>query len=398
MEELTEFNFNTGKARQTIILFVGSSLILLALLATTDNKISASFLEYKEIFLILFLGYFFFILLLCKRLYDSYLNEPKISIGEKEISIPNFYLGKKRIFKKDIYSVEEISVKKNTVGAYIGVRNQGSFILDKERFKSSHEFQEVFYLLSLHAKDNNSSEKNTLLDELSRKQINNNVVFTYVFSCIAIIFYFVGTHGGVQYSGDIDFLVLGANTKDTVRSLELYRVASSTFLHISIFHLLLNLLVLGIFSQFLEKILAFERFSTLFLFSNSVAVLSSTFFSDFDASIGASGGIFGLWGAYAVLKIKYEDCLPGSINSIPAKRFYYVLVLELFIEIFLLKNVDYINHIGGFTAGYIYLNIIPLGPKLDAIDQPVMLEKILFGILALSYATGLSYFLLHYYN
>lgn len=398
MDQLKEFEFNLSKARQSIIIFIASSLFLTLLIIITENKLSSTFSEFKEIYVFVFLVYCGYIILLCIRFYHSFSRTPKICINTTEMIVPTYYLGEKRIEKSEIYSVEELLLNNKVIGASLGIRKKGSYVIDKYRFKNPDEFQQFYDYLYQLIVETVGIEKNKVFDAVKAKQKIHSTTFSYVVCAIAIIFYFIGTRGGIEYSDNIDFLLIGANTKATISSFEIYRIFSSTFLHISIFHLLLNLLMLGIFSQFMERSLAYVRFSNLFLLSSTIAVLMSAWLSDFDASIGASGGIFGLWGAYTVLKIRYEDCLPGSINSIPTKRFYYVLLVEIIIEVFLVDNVDFINHLGGFLAGFAYLYFAPLGPKLETVDQPTQPEKYLFALLVSSYTLGLAYFLLLYYG
>jgi len=66
------------------------------------------------------------------------------------------------------------------------------------------------------------------------------------------------------------------------------------------------------------------------------------------------------------------------------------------LEIFWLTSVDYYSHIGGFIAGFVYLYFAPLGPKLEYVDQPTLIEKNLSVILISSYSAGLVYFLFLY--
>jgi len=90
--------------------------------------------------------------------------------------------------------------------------------------------------------------------------------------------------------------------------------------------------------------------------------------------------------------------LPGSIKAIPLFKFYAVLLLEVVLELFVIKNIDYLNHLGGFVTGFIYLSIVPLGAKLETIDQPIRIEKLLFFSLVIFYLGGLGYFLLRFYG
>ena len=82
----------------------------------------------------------------------------------------------------------------------------------------------------------------------------------------------------------------------------------------------------------------------------------------------------------------------------PSTGFYLILVLEIVVELFVVKNVDFINHAGGFITGLIFVYFCHIGRNLEFVDQPTLFEKGLFVILISAYAIGLSYFLLLYYG
>lgn len=394
-----EFEFNIRKARQSVVFLIFSSAFLISLIIITENKFSKSFSNFEELYLVLFFVYFLFLLFLISRLFHSF-KKKKVSIvfNKKYISIPTFFLGEKFILLSDIYSVERRFLGKMPVSILIGIRNKGMYLVDYGRFVYPKEFDLFYSEIKKYLTLSGGPEHQNVINAIAGKQKNNKFLFSYIVVLIATILFFVGTNGRIEYSENIDLLVLGANTSDTILNKEFYRIASSTFLHASIFHLLLNLLMLALFSELLEKIISCVRFTNLFLISSTAAILTSSYFSNFDASVGASGGLFGLWGAYTYLKTRYEKYLPGSINAIPLKKLYIVLFAEILLEVFVIDNVDYINHLGGFVFGFLYIYFIPLGSKLEFIDKPTMPEKYIFAGFVAFYFVGLSYFLLMYYG
>ena len=90
--------------------------------------------------------------------------------------------------------------------------------------------------------------------------------------------------------------------------------------------------------------------------------------------------------------------MPGSINPVPAGRFYLILCLEVIAEIFIVENADYVNHLGGFVAGFAYIYLITRDADPESVDRPALFEKGLFVTLVSAHALGLSYFLLLYYG
>ena len=390
-----EFEFNVAKARVTVTLLVLSSLLLVSILTFTSKKI-----QYSNVFVFsLYAIYAFFVIFLVYRFYASYKKAVwYISIYENILTVPTFHLGVKSIDIKKVYSIENQLVRGVVIAVILGIEGNGQYILDRERFKNEKDFDE----LSLHLKEmiggQSVGEKKLVVDRLINRLSANKVWFSYIFFGICIFLYFLGTEGSFDYSDNYKFIAYGGNTKATLSAFEIYRIPSSNFLHLNFFHLMLNMLMLGLFSQMIEKALSNVRFANLMLLSGIISVLMSSKYSSFDASLGSSGALFGLWGGYTFLRFKFDKYLPGSIKAIPLFKFYAVLLLEVVLELFVIKNIDYLNHLGGFVTGFIYLSIVPLGAKLETIDQPIRIEKLLFFSLVIFYLGGLGYFLLRFYG
>ena len=191
--------------------------------------------------------------------------------------------------------------------------------------------------------------------------------------------------------------VLGAGTSNITETFEFYRIASSVFLHIDGWHLLMNVFVLGVLGELFERVLSPVRFMNVFFLSGLVAYGFFVAFSPYDVGAGASGCIYGCWGAYFHLKLHYEKYLPGSVNAIAFRHLAWLLLIQLLLEIFVLDNVDVMTHVGGFSAGFGLLYCLPMGRKLEQVNQPCRVEKYLASVLLLGYAGGLFTFLNLYY-
>ncbi|WP_338029031.1 rhomboid family intramembrane serine protease [Glaciihabitans arcticus] len=133
---------------------------------------------------------------------------------------------------------------------------------------------------------------------------------------------------------------------------EPWRMITSAFLHseTSIFHILFNMYALFIFGPQLEQMLGRGRFIALYLlsaFGGSVAVLLLG--DPTGGVIGASGAIFGLFGAFFMIQRK----LGG--NTI---QLVILIALNLVLG-FIIPNVSWQGHVGGLVVGlavsYVYL-------------------------------------------
>jgi membrane associated rhomboid family serine protease len=126
-------------------------------------------------------------------------------------------------------------------------------------------------------------------------------------------------------------------------------LVTSIFLHGSTEHLLYNMLALALFGTILERIIGSKKFLFVFFFTGIAASIASTFF--YDASLGASGAIFGLLGCLAVLRPKMQIWVMG----VPMPMFVAVIVW-LIIDlagVFYPTNVANAAHVAGLIVGLI---------------------------------------------
>jgi membrane associated rhomboid family serine protease len=134
---------------------------------------------------------------------------------------------------------------------------------------------------------------------------------------------------------------------------EYYRLISSAFFHTSPLHIMFNMYALLLLGDAVERQLGRWRYVALYLGSGLAGGAASYVWSGpFDpGSIGASGAIFGLFGALFVIQRRMRA---------DTSQIMVVLVLNLVIG-FVVPNIDWRAHLGGLvagaliTAGYIYI-------------------------------------------
>ncbi|MFD9321795.1 rhomboid family intramembrane serine protease [Streptomyces sp. NPDC060053] len=123
-----------------------------------------------------------------------------------------------------------------------------------------------------------------------------------------------------------------------------YRLLTSMFLHVSYIHLLSNMLSLWWIGGPLEAALGRARFLTLYLVSGLAgSALSYLLAEPNQAALGASGAIFGLFGALAVLVRQQRYDMRPIIA---------LLVINLVIT-FGWSGISWQAHIGGLVAGVV---------------------------------------------
>ena len=123
---------------------------------------------------------------------------------------------------------------------------------------------------------------------------------------------------------------------------EVWRLLTAAFLHGSVLHLLLNMYAVYLFGPPLEQAFGRVRFLGLYLVSAlGGSAASYVFSSPLTPSLGASGAVFGLLGAYLVVSRKL-----GRDAS-----FLYVLLAANLAFGFFAANIDWKAHLGGLAAG-----------------------------------------------
>ncbi|MFE9920616.1 rhomboid family intramembrane serine protease [Streptomyces sp. NPDC005774] len=134
------------------------------------------------------------------------------------------------------------------------------------------------------------------------------------------------------------------NPTEGVAEGEWYRLVTSMFTHEEIWHIAFNMLALWWLGGPLEQALGRARYLALYLISGLAgSALTYLLASGSTASLGASGAIFGLFGATAVLvrRLNYD-----------MRPIIALLVINL-IFTFGWSNIAWQAHIGGLVAGVV---------------------------------------------
>jgi len=137
----------------------------------------------------------------------------------------------------------------------------------------------------------------------------------------------------------------------------IWQLVTYMFLHYGFMHILFNMFALWMFGSTLERVWGTRRFLGYYFLTGVGGGLCYFLFNINSAipTVGASGAIFGLLVAYAVL-------FPNSVIYlwliIPIKAKWFALIfgiIELFFSIQSRDSVAHLAHLGGMVVGYLYL-------------------------------------------
>lgn len=133
-----------------------------------------------------------------------------------------------------------------------------------------------------------------------------------------------------------------------------WRLITAAFLHIGLTHLALNMLALLLFGSELERALGRWRYLAVYLLSALGGSAAVSLFGDPGVPVaGASGAIWGLMGAFAVLVLTQRGDVRGIVT---------LLVLNLAVSV-LVPNISLLGHLGGFAVGLVATGIVVLARR-----------------------------------
>jgi membrane associated rhomboid family serine protease len=132
-----------------------------------------------------------------------------------------------------------------------------------------------------------------------------------------------------------------------VRS-EPWTIITNIFVHAGIWHLATNMFTLYFFGTFLIQIIGEKRFLLVYFVAGLVGSFFFIFLApQFSIGVGASGAVFGLGGALALLVPRVKV----MVFPLPVPMPLWVAVIGGFLLVSFLPGVAWQAHLGGLLAG-----------------------------------------------
>jgi len=139
----------------------------------------------------------------------------------------------------------------------------------------------------------------------------------------------------------------------------LFQLIGCGFLHANALHLATNMLCLWMFGRDCERELGTWRFTLLYtvslLFASLTQVIVTTLSHDREPTVGASGAIFGVLAAFAILFPRRIIMFMFPPIPLPAPLFVVLYALfELFSGVSGRQaGIAHFAHLGGLTGGFL---------------------------------------------
>ena len=143
-----------------------------------------------------------------------------------------------------------------------------------------------------------------------------------------------------------------------------WQLVTSMFTHVQVVHIGFNMLALWVLGPQLELVIGRARFLALYFLSGLAGSALVYWAADqytLGGTIGASGAIFGLMGALAVVALKVGGHVRGILTWIGIN----------FVITFVLAGISWQGHVGGFLGGTAIGAILvyaPRGPRRTAVQ------------------------------
>jgi membrane associated rhomboid family serine protease len=164
----------------------------------------------------------------------------------------------------------------------------------------------------------------------------------------------------------------GALSRATVNNGEVWRLVTSGFLHAGLLHLLFNMLSLYIVGGILEPAVGRVRFAVIYFVSLLAGSFGALVAQPHGLTLGASGAVFGVMGAAAVvLRSRGIDVMQSGLGI------WIILNLVLSFR----PGISIGGHIGGLIGGAVLAYLMVEAPRRVRMPAfaPWLLSAVLCG-------------------
>jgi len=163
-----------------------------------------------------------------------------------------------------------------------------------------------------------------------------------------------------NWGGDYAPLTIGAH--------QYWRLLTSCFLHFGIVHIGFNMYVLYQIGPFIQMAFGRIRYLLIYFSAGLGGSIVSVFVHPMSVGAGASGAIFGLYGAvFGFLLIKRRSLDPAVTKSIAKSAGIFVLYNVVYGSI--TRTTDLSAHFGGLVTGFV-VGMLLIRPRAMALTSP----------------------------
>lgn len=184
--------------------------------------------------------------------------------------------------------------------------------------------------------------------ELARRRPEAVLALAGVIVAVTLVQFWLTGIAPDAYTRASVALRLGANAP-ALAAEEPWRLLSAPFVHATLMHAYLDVVVLLTLGAAVERLLGTPRVIVVFLLSAMAGSIATTASGHADLAVGASGGIFGLLGAHAALHVAVRERLPPGFRQ-PGRWWLFLLAVASLVHL-VVPGLDVWAHCAGLMTG-----------------------------------------------
>jgi rhomboid protease GluP len=159
---------------------------------------------------------------------------------------------------------------------------------------------------------------------------------------------------------------------------EYWRLPASVFAHAGLLHLAFNMWCLVMVGPLIERLFGNLAALLIFLAAGIGGAIASTISLPFRVSVGASGAIFGIFGALLALFLIHRKSIPASVLR-PLRSSVMSFVIFNMLLGAAMPGIDQAAHMGGLVTGFV-AGLLLCPPWPPARTPRVVLRRSFMGV------------------
>ena len=211
---------------------------------------------------------------------------------------------------------------------------------------------------------------------------------TYTLIALNVIVFAISTALGADFMQPTaqKMITLGGNFPPLTLGGEPWRLVSAMFLHYGILHIGMNMLCLWQLGRVIETTYGRPAFIAIYWIAGLAGGIATALHSPNVVSVGASGAIFGLMGAFAAVLLVFRDRIDRTAMMRQVRGVATFIGLNFLIGMSD-KRIDMSAHIGGLIGGFVVGLLIAVLRRKNKGSSSVMLAIAVAGTVATYGAT-----------
>ena len=200
-----------------------------------------------------------------------------------------------------------------------------------------------------------TKENKEALDTFTQtlESVTPTTYFTYALIAANILVFAAMAISGVSPSSPktADLLKWGADFGVYTVNGQWWRLLTAMFVHIGLMHLVFNMIAFAYVGRTVERMFGNVGFLALYIVSGLGGGILAMYLDPLQIHAGASGAIFGIYGALLAMLLRARGSIPPKILS-DLKRYVMVFIAYNLINSFN-PRISMAAHIGGLITGFI---------------------------------------------